>query len=161
MGIFDSLKKGKTLSIAACAEGQVIPMGNIPDPAFSAGILGFCAGIEPQNGAIFSPANGVIDQLSDTLHAVGIVTDDGLEILVHVGIDTVAMKGEGFTPAVRSGDRVRTGQLMLTADLPAIRAAGHPTTVVTVLTNSDEYAGTALLAKGKVKKGEPFLEVKR
>ena len=161
MGIFDRMKKDKALAIAACADGMVVPMENIPDPAFSGGILGFCAGIEPDGGDIFAPADGVISQLSETLHAVGIQTDDGVELLVHVGIDTVAMGGEGFSPAVKAGDRVKTGQFLLRADLEQIRSAGHPVTVVTAIPESDGYTAVIPAASGRIRRVETLLEIRR
>lgn len=161
MGIFERKKKERAICIAACTDGTVIPMEELPDPAFSEGILGFCAGIQPERGEIYSPVEGTVSQLSDTLHALGIQTAEGVEILLHVGLDTVAMNGEGFVPAVQVGDRVRIGQLLLTADLEKIRSAGYESVVVTAITNSDAFSDVILVGSGRIKRGEALVEVGR
>ena len=88
---------------------------------------------------VYSPVDGEVVQVADTKHAVGIVTADGAEILIHVGMDTVDMKGEGFTPKVKVGDKVSRGQELLAFSFEAIKAAGHPATTAIVITNSDEF----------------------
>lgn len=148
MGFLDKLKKGLLgeeaapagLTVAAVAKGSAIPMADIPDPAFSQGFVGFCCGIEPEDGQVFSPVDGVVSQVPDTLHAVGIESQ-GMELLVHCGVDTVDMKGQGFTMLVKEGQSVKTGDPLLTMDLEVIRGAGHPTTIITAVTNSDDFTG--------------------
>ena len=99
--LFDFLKGKKNTepTLAAYAQGTVVPMEEIPDQVFSQGIMGFCCGIEPTDGKVYAPADGTIIQTTDTLHAVGL-TVDGMELLIHAGVDTVEMNGEGFTNAV-------------------------------------------------------------
>lgn len=136
--------------VGAPAKGTVITMSEIPDPVFSSGVLGQCCGIQPDEGKVFAPVDGKITQLSDTLHAVGIEGTDGVEVLIHVGVDTVEMNGEGFTARIKVGDKVKKGQQLLNMDLEKIINAGHPTVVITAITNSDEFTSIKLVAYGEV-----------
>ncbi len=137
-----------TVSVIRCAagvvlqptRGRVIPREAIPDETFSAGILGDGVGIEPEEGVVVAPFDGEITSLADSKHAIGIEAN-GMEVLIHVGIDTVSMNGDGFVPAVREGDTVRAGQKLLAFDCEKIKAAGHPDTVVVLLTNSADLEG--------------------
>ncbi len=122
--------------------GSVMPMTEFPDPVFSQGILGQGCGIEPSDGRIYAPADGEITSAPSTGHAVGLESG-GMDILVHVGVDTVEMKGKGFSIKVSKGQKVRKGELLLTFDRKAIAAAGHPCTVAVVVTNSEDL-GTAI-----------------
>lgn len=125
--------------IAQCTPGKVIPYTEIPDPSFAAGAMGKGVGIEPTEGVVYAPMDGEIGSVADSKHAIGICDDNDQELLIHVGIDTVEMKGDGFTPFVAEGDKVTKGQKILEFDLDKIKAAGHPDTVVVLLTNSDDY----------------------
>lgn len=162
MGFFDKFKKAPEqtgpLMVGAVAKGSAIPMADIPDPAFSQGMVGFCCGIEPEDGKVYSPVDGVVSQVPDTLHAVGI-DSDGMELLVHCGVDTVDMKGQGFTMLVKEGQKVKKGAPIITMDLDVIRAAGHPTTIITAVTNSDDFAGVEQVASGPVQAGDDVLKV--
>ena len=120
-------------------KGKVIPYTEIPDPTFAAGTLGEGVGIEPEEGVVYSPVDGEIGSVAESKHAIGIEGPDDMEILIHVGVDTVEMNGEGFTPLVEEGDEVKKGQKILVFSKEAIKAAGHPDTVVFLLTNSDDY----------------------
>lgn len=131
-----SYESGKVYAPIA---GQYIPLNQIPDPVFSEGTLGQGCGIEPDEGRAYAPVSGTIATVADTGHAIGILADDGAEYLLHVGMDTVAMKGNGFTPKVVAGDRVTAGQLILEFDVNEIKKAGHPATTAFIVTNSDEY----------------------
>ena len=106
-------------------------MKDIPDPAFSSGILGECAGIEPENGKVYAPCDGTVSSVAETKHAVTLLMADGRKILIHAGIDTVQLRGEGFTVFVREGDAVAAGDLLLEADLEKIREAGLSPMVIT------------------------------
>lgn len=161
MGIFDRFKKEKKLTIAACTSGAVVKMEDIPDPAFSQGILGFACGIEPKYGKIFAPADGIVTQLSETLHAIGLETAEGIEILIHIGVDTIDMQGDGFSAMAEIGDTVKCGQMLITMELDKIRAAGHPTVVVTAVTNSDDFVGVTLTADETAEVGAPLIDVMR
>ena len=153
--------KTKTHTLSACVSGTVVPMKDISDSVFRDGILGFCAGIEPDDGNILSPADGIITQISETSHALGIRTDSGAEILIHAGIDTVQMLGEGFSAAVSEGERVKAGQLILTCDLGKIREAGYETIVITAVTNSADFEEVRSAASGRIGAGECLLEIVR
>ena len=111
--------------LGAPAKGTFVAMDRIPDEVFSAGVLGTCCGVDPEEGKVYAPADGRISQLTDTLHAVGLDAG-GVQILIHVGVDTVEMNGDGFANTVRLGDAVKKGDLLLTMDLSKIQSAGHP-----------------------------------
>ena len=173
MGFFDKLKKGllgeeaapaakagETLTVCAVAKGNAIPMADIPDPAFSQGFVGFCCGIEPEDGKVFSPVDGTVSQVPDTLHAVGLESG-GMELLVHCGVDTVDMKGQGFTMLVKEGQEVKAGDPLLTMDLEVVKGAGHPTTIITAVTNSDDFAGVEQGKTGPVQVGDEVLRVSK
>ncbi len=169
VGIFGKLKKSseKTESkdsadseiiILSPADGTFVPMKKIADDVFSEGILGFCCGIEPVSGEIFSPVDGVVTQVSDTNHAIGIESDT-VEILLHIGIDTVEMNGDGFEVMVSTGDNVRRGDRIMKADVGRIRDAGHPATVVTVITNSSKFDSIAPTESEKLNAGDVLLRI--
>ncbi len=146
-------------TLGAAAQGTFVPMEEIPDPTFSQGILGMCCGIEPETGKVYSPMDGTISQLADTLHAIGIEAG-GVELLIHVGIDTVEMKGDGFKSHIKEGQAVKKGDLLLTIDLEKIKAAGHPATIMVAVTNSDELASVEASASGKLMPGDPLMSLK-
>ncbi|MBQ7155299.1 MAG: PTS glucose transporter subunit IIA [Synergistaceae bacterium] len=118
--------------------GKYITLEEIGDGVFSAGMLGQGCGVIPESAIACSPVNGEVISIADSLHALGIKSDDGAEILIHVGLDTVGMKGKGFKPLVKVGDKVKAGQEVLRFDLGAIAAAGHPATTAVIITNSDD-----------------------
>ena len=145
MGLFDMFKKKDAapsfpVVLAADAAGAFVKMEDIPDEVFAQGILGQGCGIDPSEGKVYAPCDGEITQAPDTLHAFGITTPGGVEVLIHVGVDTVEMKGDGFESKVKLGSKVTKGQLLLTMDLDKIKAAGHPAVVITVVTNTDDFA---------------------
>lgn len=117
--------------------GTAMPVSEAPDPVFADKILGDGVAIEPMLGKVVSPANGTIAQIAHSLHAVGIETDDGLEVLVHLGIDTVKLDGEGFTCHVAVGDKVTAGQHILDMDLALIREKGFSTVSPCIVTSMD------------------------
>ena len=165
MSMFDFLKKSKasaaaSLPLGAAAGGTLVPMCDIRDEVFSAGVLGFCCGIEPDEGRIYAPADGRITQIADTLHAIGMEVR-GVEILIHVGIDTVDMNGDGFVSLVKAEQNVKKGDLLMTMDLNKIRAAGHPSTVIMAVTNTDEFASVEETVSGAVQPGSDVLRVNK
>ncbi len=145
--------------LAAAAKGTFIPMEEIPDPTFSQGVLGVCCGIEPETGKVYAPMDGTISQLADTLHAIGIEAA-GVELLIHVGIDTVAMNGDGFRSHVKEGQTVKKGELLLTMDLEKIKAVGHPATIMVIVTNSDDLSSVEASASGSLTPGDPLMRLK-
>ncbi|OFQ57557.1 glucose PTS transporter subunit IIA [Corynebacterium sp. HMSC074H12] len=127
---------GTTTDIASPAAGKVVPMAEIDDPVFSAGTLGGGVGIVPEGNDVYSPVSGTIVSAMKSGHAYGIKTEDGVEVLVHIGINTVKMKGEGFAPAVKKGDTVKQGELLATVDFDKVKEAGYDTTIVLAVTNT-------------------------
>ena len=119
--------------------GKVIPYTDIPDPTFASGALGQGVGVEPEEGVVYAPMDGEISSVADSKHAIGISGENDQELLIHVGVDTVEMKGDGFKTLVEEGDQVKKGQKIMEFDIKKIKDAGHPDTVVVLLTNSDDY----------------------
>lgn len=120
-------------------KGKVIPYTEIKDPTFASGVMGQGVGIEPDEGIVYAPMDGEISTVAESKHAIGITGAEDMELLIHVGIDTVEMKGDGFKPFVSEGDNVVKGQKLLEFDRAKIKAAGKAETVVVLLTNSDDY----------------------
>lgn len=145
--------------LGSVAKGAFVPMESLPDQTFSQGVLGMCCGITPEEGKVYSPMDGTISQLAETLHAVGIEAA-GVELLIHVGVDTVEMKGDGFRSYVKEGQSVKKGDLLLTMDLKKIEAAGHPTTIMVAVTNSDDLASVEAAASGAVQPGDQLMRLK-
>ncbi len=131
--------KSSAGEIFAPTPGKVIPYTEIPDPTFASGALGEGVGIQPDKGVVYAPMDGEISSVADSKHAIGISGENDQELLIHVGVDTVEMKGDGFKTLVSEGDQVKKGQKLMEFDLKKIKAAGHPDTVVVLLTNSDDY----------------------
>lgn len=129
--------------VTAPLSGRVIPMEEIPDQVFSQGILGEGVGIEPTGNVVVAPADATVcSVIEDSRHAVGLTLDNGAELLIHVGIDTVSMNGDGFQLHVKEGDRVHLGDKLITFDPEKIRAAGHPTTTAFLVTDHGDLAPT-------------------
>lgn len=149
------------LTVYAPFDGTAIALNEIPDPVFSEGILGKGCGMEPAGDTVCAPFDGTVSSVIDTKHAVGVTSRDGLELLIHVGMDTVAMNGEGFTCLVKEGDTVKAGQKLLTFSKEAIQAAGHPATTAVIVTNTDDYSDIQVLAQGEVTQGTPLLKAKK
>ena len=122
-------------------------------------MLGDGVGIEPEQGTVTAPFDGEISSLAETKHAIGISGPGGMEVLIHVGVDTVKMKGDGFTLFVSEGEKVRAGQKPMTFDLEKIRSAGYSTTSAVLLTNSDEYASCKVLKTGMTQQMEKMISV--
>lgn len=157
----NNMAESNTNSVLSPAKGTVVPMDQIPDEVFSSGVLGICCGIEPDEGCVYSPSEGEITHLSHTLHAVGIRREDGTEILIHVGVDTVRMEGDGFSAFVKVGDHVNIGQKLLTMDLDKIQKAGYEKTVVTVVANSDDFSKIEQKTSGVVDAGDELLVLEK
>lgn len=125
--------------VTAPAIGEVVDREQIPDDTFASGVLGDGVGIKPVEGIIFAPFDGTITSVAESKHAIGLSNDAGMEVLIHVGVDTVAMNGDGFEPNVAEGDKVTKGQVIMEFDREKIAKANHPDIVVVLLTNSDDY----------------------
>ncbi|MBE5959518.1 MAG: PTS beta-glucoside transporter subunit IIBCA [Lachnospiraceae bacterium] len=125
-------------------KGEIISYKDIPDETFASGVLGEGVGIQPAEGIVYAPMDGEISSVADSKHAIGITGPEDMELLIHVGVDTVEMKGDGFTTFVEEGDKVVKGQKIMEFDIEKIKAAGKPDTVVVLLTNSDDYENLEL-----------------
>ena len=140
--------------------GNLIPLSEVPDAAFSSGAIGNGFGIDPTDGKVTSPITGTVMMVFETKHAIGLVSEEGVEVMIHVGLDTVSMKGEGFTAHVAAGDTVKAGDLLLDVDLDAVKAAGHPAVTPVVITNTAQYQAIEVLKYGEVSHNEEVLTVK-
>ena len=142
--------KGLTEEVYSVADGEVIALEQVKDPVFSQKMMGDGFAVEPANGNIVSPVSGTVSSIFPTKHALGLVTEAGLEVLVHIGLDTVSLEGKPFTVHVAEGQKVAAGDLLVTADLDAIRAAGRETSTVVVFTNADAIKSVKLEQTGSL-----------
>ena len=142
--------KGLTEEVYSVADGQVIALEQVKDPVFAQKMMGDGFAVEPANGNIVSPVSGTVSSIFPTKHALGLVTEAGLEVLVHIGLDTVSLEGKPFTVHVAEGQKVAAGDLLVTADLDAIRAAGRETSTVVVFTNGDAIKSVKLEKTGSL-----------
>lgn len=148
-----------TTVVAAPVAGEVVPLAESGDPVFSSLALGDGVGIVPSSGEVVAPVAGELLTVADTGHAFGVRTDDGIEVLVHVGIDTVQMAGTGFTVAVTTGQRVAAGDLLATVDLSAVTAAGFATTTLVTVLNSASLTAVTPHAPGVVARGDAVIDI--
>lgn len=142
--------KGVTEEVYSVADGQVIALEQVKDPVFAQKMMGDGFAVEPANGNIVSPVSGTVSSIFPTKHALGLVTEAGLEVLVHIGLDTVSLEGKPFTVHVAEGQKVAAGDLLVTADLDAIRAAGRETSTVVVFTNAEAIKSVKLEQTGSL-----------
>ena len=142
--------KGVTEEVYSVADGQVVALEQVKDPVFAQKMMGDGFAVEPANGNIVSPVSGTVSSIFPTKHALGLVTEAGLEVLVHIGLDTVSLEGKPFTVHVAEGQKVAAGDLLVTADLDAIRAAGRETSTVVVFTNGDAIKSVKLEQTGSL-----------
>ncbi|MFC7307246.1 glucose PTS transporter subunit IIA [Streptomyces monticola] len=152
---------GTGVELAAPVAGRVLSLDEAGDPVFASRALGEGVGIEPADGHVVSPVDGELVTVVDTGHAFGIRTAEGIEVLVHVGIDTVQMNGEGFDVRVKSGDKVSAGDLLAEVDLDAVRAAEHSTVTLMTVTNTAELASVEPHVGQEVAAGAPVVTVRR
>ena len=146
--------------LAAHMNGTVVPMAEVQDEAFSNCILGDGAAIEPSEGKLYAPADAEVDNLFDTHHAIGLVTEDGVEILLHIGINTVELGGRHFEAHVEAGQKVKKGDLLISFDMEAVKAAGYLCTTPMIVCNTEDYQSVTPTAEGSIQAGVPLLEVK-
>ena len=140
--------------------GTVVALEDTPDAVFASGAMGKGVAIEPSVGEVVAPADGVIRLLFPTNHAIGLATDDGAELLIHVGMDTVELDGKGFTAHVVQGSKVKKGQLLLSFDIEAIKEAGYPVTTPIIVTNSADYETVETIANGQIELGQHLLDIR-
>ena len=162
--MFDSLKKmfeknAKTISLKAVEDGRTIPMYEVNDQTFAQELLGPGIAIVPSNGTVVSPINGTIATVMDTKHAVCIQGEDGLELIVHAGLDTVELNGKYYQTYKEIGDQVKAGDVLLEFDLEEITKAGYDVTTPIVITNLGDYKITKCLTGQQVKAGEEVIQL--
>ena len=149
------------LAVHAVCSGTLVPMEELPDPVFASGALGPAVGIEPTEGVIYAPVTGTVTVTTNTLHALGLRSDDGIDILIHAGVDTVNLRGDGFYGFVTDGQHVTAGEPLMTMDLDKIAAAGYSDVAITVVINADEFAGAEVVSSGQVAAGERVMALTR
>lgn len=132
------------VEISAPIPGKVVSLESVPDETFSTGVLGNGFAVEPSEGKVYAPFDGECENLADTLHAMGLLSDSGVSVLIHVGLETVGLEGKPFRPHVKTGDRIKKGQLLLEFDMAAIKAAGCPTIVPVLVMNEDEVGDVVI-----------------
>lgn len=151
--------KGVTDEVHSVADGEVINIEDVKDPVFSQKMMGDGFAVEPENGHIVSPVAGKVTSVFPTKHALGLVTDNGLEVLVHIGLDTVSLEGKPFEVKVTEGQTVAAGDLLVEADLDAIREAGRETSTIVVFTNADAIKSVKVEHTGKLAANAPVATV--
>lgn len=147
------------ISITSPVEGKVIPLTEVKDPTFSQEILGKGAAIIPEKGVVYAPFDGKVDAVFETGHSLGLVSEDGVELLVHVGIDTVNLKGKHFTPKKKSGDTMKKGDILLEFDIDKIKADGYDVTTPIIISNTEQFAKVKACEDKVVTKESKLLSV--
>ncbi|WP_418715154.1 beta-glucoside-specific PTS transporter subunit IIABC [Blautia hydrogenotrophica] len=145
--------------IASPMKGKVLKLESIKDDAFASGVLGKGAAILPEEGKVYAPADGVVSTLFPTLHALGMETDEGVELLIHIGLDTVQLNGERFEAKVSQGDRVQKGQLLVTFDKEFIESKGYCMETPVIVTNTDDFLEVVEIGEGETVPGDGLLKV--
>ena len=157
--IADNNKAEETLT--SPVNGTVVPTAEVADETFASEMLGTTIAVEPTDGKIVAPCDGEVMNIFDTGHAVCIATEAGAELLIHIGIDTVSMDGKGFVKKVADGAKVRKGDVLIEADLDAIKAAGHPATTMMILTNADDFSKVEKTAVGTVTTADLAMKIEK
>ena len=145
------------IEIAAPVAGKVVALENVPDPTFAQGILGPGIAVEPSEGRIVAPADGTVDVMFETGHAVSLTTTDGAEVLIHVGIDTVQLEGRHYKAHCAAGDSVKKGDLLIEFDPEAIKAEGYQVITPVIVCNPDAFAAVKPAAESSITAGDALL----
>lgn len=155
----DNLPETKENEILSPVIGKAINLSDVPDETFAAGVLGLGAAVEPSEGKVIAPADGEVGTLFDTHHAIGLNLTNGAELLIHIGINTVELNGEGFTAYVSEGDKIKKGQTLITFDKDFIESKGYKTVTPVIVTNSFEYKDVVKKAEGNISCRDILLEL--
>ena len=165
MGLFQNIfgggKKEEVIEIFAPAAGKLVPLSEVSDPTFSEGILGQGAAVIPTGNQFFSPVDGTVNTVFPTGHAAALTSSDGVEVLLHIGLDTVKLNGKHFTIHVEEGQQIKKGDLFLEADLEQIKAAGYDTITPVIVCNTEEFAEIAMAEVQAVEAGDVVLNLKK
>lgn len=159
MGLFG--KKKSACFAKAHLNGDVVAMKDVDDPTFAQEILGPGVAIEPNEGTLYSPVDGEITLVADTFHAVSVSCGCGAEILMHIGIDTVELKGEGFEAHVKAGDKVSAGDKLVSFDIDLIKEKGYKLTTPLIICNKDDFSNIETVADGQVSAGDDLLKLEK
>lgn len=152
---------GALVQVSSPLDGTVVPLDKVPDPVFAGGVMGPGVAIEPTGDTVYAPGVGVVAAAQPTGHAFGLQLDNGAEILIHVGIDTVNLKGEGFDVKVKNGDRIEAGTPLVTFDRAVIEKAGYPLITPVIVLNADEFDTVDPVALGPTTHGTPLLDIQK
>ena len=162
--MFDFFKKkakDNVEAVGAPVKGEAVESAQINDPTFGEEMLGKGMAIKPAEGKVYAPFDGTVAMVFDTKHAVSVVSDKGAEVLIHVGLDTVMLKGEHYTAHVESGAAVKKGDLLLEFDMEAIAAAGYDTITPVVICNTDDYKDVVRITGKQVEPGDTVMELEK
>ena len=163
MVLFKDAKKENEdkLEISAPLKGKKVELENVQDNVFSQGVLGKGVAIDPTEGIVTAPVDGVVSALFPTLHAIGITTDEGIQLMIHVGLDTVELDGEHFKAFVKKGEKVKKNQKLLEFDIDAIKKKGYVMETPVIITNPDDYKEISIICEDEIQRGDTLLTVSR
>lgn len=154
-------KKDNSIKFVSPIKGEIIPIEEVNDPTFASGMLGKGVGIKPAEGKVVAPVNGEITIMFPTKHAVSILTEDGAELLIHIGLDTVNLQGEHFTSHVEVGQKVKVGDLLVEFDTEKIKEAGYDITSPMLICNPDNFESIETIKYGPVELGEEIIKISK
>ncbi len=152
---------GRGITIYSPMKGNAVDLEKVGDGVFSNGMLGQGIAIEPSQGRVVSPVAGTVTMVFETKHAVGITSDNGVELLIHIGIDTVQLNGKYYTTHVSAGDHVNTGDLLVEFDMEKIKTEGYPVITPIIVTNTTDYKQIKPAAAGEVKERDVLLKISK
>lgn len=163
MGLFDGLfkKRDTEIIIGSPADGECISLSKVSDPTFSGEILGKGSAVIPHTNKIVAPTDGTVSMIFPTGHAFTMETAEGVELLVHIGIDTVKLDGKHFSKFVNDGDVVKKGDLIIEVDLDEVKAAGYDTAIPVIVCNTGDYKDVQAIAEGTVTSGQDMIRVEK
>lgn len=157
-GIFGG-KNEEAYTLGAPAKGKAVPLSEVNDPTFADGLLGKGAAVIPSEGKIYAPADGTVGMMFETKHAVSLSTEYGAEILVHVGLDTVELKGKYYEGHVKAGDKVKAGDLLISFDIDQVKAAGYDVITPVLVCNTDDYSAVEGVTGSDVVPGDTIIKI--
>ncbi len=158
---FKRKKKNEAVEVKAFFQGTALPLEQVKDPLFADKVMGDGAAIEPQDGTLYAPVSGTIATIFDTKHAIGYKLDNGADVLMHIGMDTVELEGKGFDLDISVGDKVQAGQLIGKIDLSYIKSQGKEVTTPILLTTMDEYKIEFVKTEGSVNVGDVLYKISK
>lgn len=159
--LFNSNAKDNSIKIGAPISGKLVSIKEVSDPTFGEEILGKGAAVIPDDGKVYAPADGTVSTVFPTGHAVAMATDDGVEILIHVGLDTVKLDGKHFTIHAQEDQKVKKGDLLLEVDLGQVKAEGYDTITPVVICNSDDFAEILMEEAREIVQGDDILTLRK